>query len=187
MKALRRLTVRAAFPPELVRLGAIVTNLRWSWHPDSRDLLESVDPELWTASDADPVKMFGEVSAQRLAAILAKDRRFLRRMNDVFDDLTDYLEQPRWYQTSAGRKPADQHRLLFTGIRHCRGATAVLRRARHPRRRSSQGSRVTSVYRIIGVGLLYRAGYFSQSLSRDGLAAGALPVPRPPGSALSSR
>ena len=32
---------------------------------------------------------------------------------------------------------------------------------------------------LIGVGLLYRAGYFEQSLSADGLAARALPVPGP--------
>ena len=166
MKALRRLTVRAAFPPELVRLGAIVTNLRWSWHPDSRDLLELVDPELWTACDADPVKMFGELSAQRLA-ILAKDRRFLRRMNDVFDDLTDYLEQPRWYQ-------GQQDGSLPTSIAYFSpefGIAEVLPQysgglgilaGDHLKAASDLG------VPIIGVGLLYRAGYFSQSLSRDG-------------------
>ena len=46
MKALRRLTVRAAYPQELAGLGEIVANLRWSWHADSIDLFESVDPDL---------------------------------------------------------------------------------------------------------------------------------------------
>src|SRR6266516_2564862 len=95
VKALRRLTVRATFPAELAKLADIVTNLRWSWHPDSLDLLESVDPELWRASGGHPGRMLGEVSADRLA-MLARDRRFLRRLADVYDDLTDYLEQPRW-------------------------------------------------------------------------------------------
>ena len=143
-----------------------MTNLRWSWHPDSRDLLESVDPELWTACDADPVKMFGEVSAQRLA-ILAKDRRFLRRMNDVFDDLTDYLEQPRWYQ-------GQQDGSLPTSIAYFSpefGIAEVLPQysgglgilaGDHLKAASDLG------VPIVGVGLLYRAGYFSQSLSRDG-------------------
>ncbi|MDT4975031.1 MAG: glycogen phosphorylase, partial [Pseudonocardiales bacterium] len=80
MKALRRLTVRAAFPDRLTKLGAIVENLRWSWHPDSIDLLESVDPALWRACGHDPGRMLGEVSAERLAA-LAKDRKFLRRLD----------------------------------------------------------------------------------------------------------
>src|ERR1700755_638100 len=90
VKALRRLTVRAAFPAELVKLGDIVSNLRWSWHQDSQELLEAVDPDLWQAGGGDPGKMLGEVSAERLA-VLARDRRFLRRLDDVYDDLTDYL------------------------------------------------------------------------------------------------
>ncbi len=149
-----------------MRLGAIVGNLRWTWHPDSRDLLESVDPELWATCGADPGKLFGEVSAQRLA-VLAKDRRFLRRMNDVYDDLTDYLEQPRWYQSQ-------QDGSLPTSIAYFSpefGITEVLPQysgglgilaGDHLKAASDLG------VPIIGVGLLYRAGYFSQSLSRDG-------------------
>ena len=143
-----------------------MTNLRWSWHPDSRDLLESVDPELWTASDADPVKMFGEVSAQRLA-ILAKDRRFLRRMNDVFDDLTDYLEQPRWYQSQQdGSLPTSIAYFspefgIAEVLPQYSGGLGILA-GDHLKAASDLG------VPIIGVGLLYRAGYFSQSLSRDG-------------------
>ena len=68
VKALRRLTVRAAYPAELAKLGDIVANLRWSWHADSLDLLESVDPELWRSCGHDPGRMLGEVSAERFAA-----------------------------------------------------------------------------------------------------------------------
>jgi starch phosphorylase len=166
VKALRRLTVRAAFPPALERLGAIVTNLRWSWHPDSRDLLESVDPELWAATRGDPGKMFGEVSVQRLA-VLAKDRRFLRRMNDVYDDLTDYLEQPRWYQNQPdGTLPTSIGYFspefgITEVLPQYSGGLGILA-GDHLKAASDLG------VPIIGVGLLYRAGYFSQSLSRDG-------------------
>ena len=143
-----------------------MTNLRWSWHPDSRDLLESVDPELWAACDADPVKMFGEVSAQRLA-ILAKDRRFLRRMNDVYDDLTDYLEQPRWYQGQQdGSLPTciayfSPEFGITEALPQYSGGLGILA-GDHLKAASDLG------VPIIGVGLLYRAGYFRQSLSRDG-------------------
>ena len=172
MKALRRLTVRAAFPPELVKLGDIVNNLRWSWHPDSLDLLESVDPELWRASGAHPGRMLGEVSADRLA-MMARDRRFLRRLADVYDDLTDYLEQPRWYQhrqalSSAGSADLPDSIAYFSpefGIAEVlpqySGGLGILA-GDHLKAASDLG------VPIIGVGLLYRAGYFRQSLSRDG-------------------
>ncbi|HEY3714537.1 MAG TPA: alpha-glucan family phosphorylase [Jatrophihabitantaceae bacterium] len=168
MKALRRLTVRATFPVELAKLATIVNNLRWSWHPDSIDLLESVDPDLWRASGGDPGRMLGEVSAGRLS-VLARDRKFLRRLGDVHDDLTDYLEQPRWYQAQRDENPALPASIGYFSPEF--GITEVLPQysgglgilaGDHLKAASDLG------VPIIGVGLLYRAGYFSQSLSRDG-------------------
>ncbi|PZS25650.1 MAG: DUF3417 domain-containing protein [Pseudonocardiales bacterium] len=168
MKALRRLTVRAAFPDELSKLGAIVENLRWSWHPDSIDLLESVDPALWRGGGHDPSRLLGEVSAERLAA-LAKDRKFLRRLDDVHDDLTDYLTQPRWYQEQQEIDPSLPASIGYFSPEF--GITEVLPQysgglgilaGDHLKAASDLG------VPIIGVGLLYRGGYFRQSLSRDG-------------------
>jgi starch phosphorylase len=168
VKALRRLTVRAAFPAELVKLADIVDNLRWSWHPDSLDLLESVDPDLWHAVNRDPSRMLGEVSAERLAS-LARDRKFVRRLDDVCDDLTDYLTQPRWYQAQQADDPSLPDSIAYFSPEF--GITEVLPQysgglgilaGDHLKAASDLG------VPIIGVGLLYRAGYFRQSLSRDG-------------------
>src|SRR5206468_8411937 len=88
VRALRRFTVRAALPEPLLPLGDLVLNLRWSWHPESLDLFESVDPDTWDAVGHDPVRLLGEVGSDRMAA-LAKDRRFLRRLQGAWDDLQD--------------------------------------------------------------------------------------------------
>ncbi len=169
VKALRRLTVRAQFPAALEPLAVIVNNLRWSWHHESQDLLESVDPDLWRACGGDPGKMLGEVSAERLQA-LAADRKFLRRMSDVADDLADYLTAPRGYQRRQDAAPGS----LPESIAYFSpefGITEVLPQysgglgilaGDHLKAASDLGAP------IIGVGLLYRAGYFSQSLSSDG-------------------
>jgi len=166
VKALRRLTVRAAFPAELTKLGAIVSNLRWSWHPDSQDLLESVDPVLWAAFGGDPNRMLGEVSAERFTQ-LAADRKFLRRLDDLHDDLTDYLNQPRWYQKAAEAEwPASIAYFspefgITEVLPQYSGGLGILA-GDHLKAASDLG------VPIIGVGLLYRSGYFRQSLSRDG-------------------
>ena len=168
MKALRRLTVRAAYPAELARLGDIVANLRWSWHADSLDLLQAVDPELWRSCDRDPNRMLGEVSAERFAQ-LARDRKFLRRLDDVYDDLTDYLNQPRWYQEQQRERPDLPESIAYFSPEF--GITEVLPQysgglgilaGDHLKAASDLG------VPIIGVGLLYGSGYFRQSLSRDG-------------------
>jgi glycogen phosphorylase len=165
VKALRRLTVRAAYPAELASLGEIVANLRWSWHGESADLLAAVDPELWETCEHNPGRMLGEVSPDRFAQ-LAGDRRFLRRLKDIHDDLTDYLTQDRWYQKQPG--PLPDSIAYFSpefGITEVlpqySGGLGILA-GDHLKAASDLG------VPIIGVGLLYGAGYFRQSLSRDG-------------------
>src|SRR3954449_1094140 len=140
-------------------------NLRWSWHPDTRDLFEALDPELWHTCGGDPVKVLGEVSAERLAT-LAKDRRFLRRMQDVVDDLEEYLATPRWYQSLGADAPATiAYFSAEFGISEVlpqySGGLGILA-GDHLKAASDLG------VPLVGVGLLYRAGYFAQGLSANG-------------------
>src|SRR3954463_7146096 len=152
-------------------------NLRWSWNPDCLDLFESVDSETWEAVGHDPVRLLGEVGADRMAA-LAKDRRFLRRLSDAADDLHDYLEQPRWYQ---GLRDVPQAIAYFSpefGITEVlpqySGGLGILA-GDHLKAASDLGAP------IVGVGLLYRSGYFSQALTADGWQAEHYPPLDPHG------
>ena len=141
-------------------------NLRWSWHPETLDLFESVDPELWRATKGDPVRLLGEVDHDRLLA-LAADRRFVRRLTDVYDELQDYLSAQLWYQRQnlPGAPGAIAYFSPEFGITEVlpqySGGLGILA-GDHLKTASDLG------VPIIGVGLLYRAGYFVQSLSRDG-------------------
>src|SRR5438067_272049 len=164
VRALRRFTVRAALPDALAQLGDIVMNLRWSWHPESMDLFEAVDPATWTAVGHDPLRLLGEVDPERLAE-LAGDRRFLRRLADAYDDLQHYLGQPRWYQSLPDVPSSIAYFSPEFGIAEVlpqySGGLGILA-GDHLKAASDLG------VPIIGVGLLYRRGYFRQSLSPDG-------------------
>jgi starch phosphorylase len=140
-------------------------NLRWSWHPETRDLFEALDPELWQRTGGDAVRVLGGVSAERLAQ-LAKDRKFVRRLQDAVDDLQEYLTTPRWYQSLGAEAPAS---IAYFSAEF--GITEVLPQysgglgilaGDHLKAASDLG------VPLVGVGLLYRAGYFAQSLSADG-------------------
>ncbi|MFP5372956.1 MAG: DUF3417 domain-containing protein, partial [Actinomycetes bacterium] len=85
MRALRRFTVRLALPTPLQPLSELVMNLRWSWHPASLDLFREVDPQTWEAVGHDPVRLLGDVSPERLAA-LAGDADFLSRLQAAHAD-----------------------------------------------------------------------------------------------------
>ena len=140
-------------------------NLRWSWHPESADLFASVDPDIWEAVSHDPVRLLGEVSSSRLAE-LSVDRRFLRRLQNAAGELDDYLTGDRWYQRLG---PDAARSIAYFSPEY--GITAVLPQysgglgilaGDHLKAASDLG------VPILGVGLLYRRGYFRQSLSRDG-------------------
>src|SRR4051794_23133192 len=139
-------------------------NLRWSWNPDALDLFESVDPQTWESVGHDPGRLLGEVGAQRLAA-LAKDRTFLGRLQDAYDDLQRYLTEPRWYQRLKDVPQAIAYFSPEFGITEVlpqySGGLGILA-GDHLKAASDLG------VPILGVGLLYRRGYFKQSLSPDG-------------------
>ncbi len=165
VRAIRRFTVRTVLPPRLAGLSDLVNNLRWSWHAETLDLFESIDPAVWRSVRCDPSRLLGEVSPERFAQ-LAQDEHFLSRLDAAVADLRRYLDSDHWFQTLGPNAP--QSVAYFSPEF---GITAVLPQysgglgilaGDHLKTASDLG------VPIIGVGLLYRRGYFNQSLSRDG-------------------
>ena len=186
VRAIRRFTVRPVLPESLAALGVLAGNLRWSWHPPTQDLFAAVDPEAWVASSYDPTKLLGLVPSSRLEA-LGRDEAFLNRLSEAHSDLDRYLTGDRWYQSL----PADGPDAAPAAIGYFSpefGITAVLPQysgglgilaGDHLKTASDLG------VPIVGVGLLYRHGYFRQSLSADGWQEETYPVLDPDGLPLS--
>ncbi|MEV8596879.1 glycosyltransferase family 1 protein [Streptomyces sp. NPDC052012] len=173
MKAIRRFTVRPVLPEPLRPLSDLARNLRWSWHAETRDLFESVDPERWAAAGRDPVRLLGSVPPARLAE-LAADRPFLDRLGAVVRDLDDYMTGDRWYQAQTDRLPSAVAYFspefgITAALPQYSGGLGILA-GDHLKAASDLG------VPLIGVGLLYRHGYFRQSLSRDGWQQEHYPV-----------
>ncbi|MGW4182809.1 alpha-glucan family phosphorylase [Streptomyces albidoflavus] len=172
MKAMRRFTVRPVLPEPLSPLSDLARNLRWSWHAETRELFQSVDPARWAAT-GDPVRLLAAVPPERLDT-LAADRRFRLRLAAAVDDLTDYLEGDRWYQRQEGSPPAAVAYFspefgVTAALPQYSGGLGILA-GDHLKSASDLG------VPLIGVGLLYRHGYFRQSLSRDGWQQEHYPV-----------
>ncbi|WOX21976.1 alpha-glucan family phosphorylase [Streptomyces solicathayae] len=172
MKAIRRFTVRPVLPDTLRPLAGLARNLRWSWHEPTRALFDSLAPE--GLSGADPVRVLGALEAPRLAA-LAADREFLDRLGVAAEELDTYLSGPRWYQEqSGGRGPAAVAYFspefgVAAALPQYSGGLGILA-GDHLKSASDLG------VPLIGVGLLYRHGYFRQSLGRDGWQQEQYPV-----------
>ncbi|MHC5904126.1 alpha-glucan family phosphorylase [Streptomyces sp. S6] len=174
MKAIRRFTVRPVLPDALRPLTELARNLRWSWHPATRELFREVDPVRWDAV-GDPVRLLGAVPPQRLAE-LAEDTGFLERLAAAGADLDAYTGGARWYQRQpgAGELPAAVAYFspefgITAALPQYSGGLGILA-GDHLKTASDLG------VPLIGVGLLYRHGYFRQTLSRDGWQQEHYPV-----------
>ncbi len=180
MRAIRRFTVHPVLPEPLAPLRGLMLNLRWSWHTETLELFAAIDPEGWERADQDPATLLAQVPQERLAS-LAADRRFLRRLSNAADDLRDYLAGPHWYQ-AAGELDAPPAGIAYFSPEY--GITAALPQysgglgilaGDHLKAASDLG------VPLIGVGLLYRHGYFTQSLSAEGWQAERYPASDPNG------
>jgi starch phosphorylase len=165
MRALRSFTVRPSLPPGLAALEELAMNLRWSWDAQTRDLFRWVDPDAWDATVHDPVRLLGLVSRERLDA-LVDDPGFMRFLGEVREEHQRYLDGDRWFQakgTSPLRSVAyfSPEFGIAEALPQYSGGLGVLA-GDHLKAASDLG------VPLVGIGLMYRHGYFRQSLSADG-------------------
>ncbi|TML63045.1 MAG: glycosyltransferase family 1 protein, partial [Actinobacteria bacterium] len=140
-------------------------NLRWSWDQRTRDVFRWIDPDAWDASGRDPIRLLGLVERRRLDE-LAADTGFMRFLGEVHDGLRRHLTSTRWFQ---GRKGSPLRRVAYfspefgiaEALPQYSGGLGVLA-GDHLKAASGLG------VPLLGVGLLYRYGYFRQELDADG-------------------
>ena len=136
-------------------------------------------PRLWDEQGKDPIGLLGEVAPARLAE-LAADEAFVGRANALRDDLRAYLSEPRWYQIARSRTRRGTIAYfspefgIAAALPQYSGGLGILA-GDHLKSASDLG------VPIVGVGLFYRAGYFRQSISRDGWQEESYPVLDPDG------
>ena len=193
MKATGTVSVSYNIPSALQPLVRLAMNVRWSWHRPTQELFRGIDPELWSRVNG-PMAMLHASPRSSLEA-LAADGDFLGKMRAAADDLDAYLQESLWFQHShaehevadaettgaTNRTATDPIAAYFSmefGIHPSlpiySGGLGVLA-GDHLKSASDLG------VPLIGVGLLYTHGYFTQSLSADGWQEEAY-VAHPPAS-----
>lgn len=155
-------------PNWLRGLRWIAMNLRWSWHAPTRDLFEFLDPDLWREVEENPIAWLRALDASRVRRIDAREDTS-DRIAAAFADLRAYLTASTWYDSPEG--PGEDRPVAIAYFSPEYGITAVLPQysgglgilaGDHLKSASDLG------VPIIGVGLLYGAGYFRQALSQEG-------------------
>lgn len=169
MKTIHKFRVRPTLPDRINPLLEIAHNLWWTWNPDAVALFGRMDPDVWREVKHNPVALLSRVDQIRLNE-LASHEAFLAHLDRVLTDLRHYAAHPTWY--SEVHKESPENRIAYFsaefGLHEClpiyAGGLGVLA-GDHLKSSSELG------LPLVGVGLLYRQGYFHQQLGRDGMQA----------------
>jgi len=167
MKALRTYFVEPNLDGPLALLSELAFNMRWTWDADTRELFHRLDPDLWESCRRNPVKLLGEVAADRYDKLL-EDESFLYQLEKVRVAHTKYLEvKDSWFAKAHpdAERPMVAYFSAEFGIGDAvpifSGGLGVLA-GDHLKAASDLG------VPIVGVGLAYQAGYFRQYLNAEG-------------------
>lgn len=163
-------TVKPRLEGELAALDTIARNLWLSWNFDAVSLFIRIDPDAWAASGQNPVQMLGMVSQERFDQ-LAQDDSFIATLNDVKNRFDRYNKKNEtWYK--GPKTPVTAYFSMEFGIDISlptySGGLGILS-GDHIKTASDLG------LPLVGVGLLYRQGYFQQYLNADGFQQESYP------------
>jgi starch phosphorylase len=163
---IRTFQVFPDLPDALKPLNELAHNIWWMWHPDAVELFHRLDRTLWNEVYHNPVKLLGAIQQEKLAAA-ALDEGFLAHLSRVYMMFKSHLSEKGWFN----KAHAEESKLLVAyfsaefGLHESlpiySGGLGILA-GDHLKSASEIG------LPLIGVGLLYRQGYFQQYLSADG-------------------
>ena len=151
-------------PPELAALGDLALDLRWTWSHQADALWQRIDAEAWERT-RNPWTILQDISPARARA-LAADPYFTGELQRLAADRRLYLDDPGWFAlaTNAPLKGVAYFSMEF-GVGEAlplyAGGLGVLA-GDYLKTASDLG------VPIVGIGLLYREGYFRQTIDAAG-------------------
>ena len=161
------LEVNPKIPERLERLEELANNLWYSWDSPTRGLFSSLSHPLWQASNHNP-KAFLKRADQKKLEAAAENPIFLGALNRVLSAYDSYHETPSMGHVHGHPFKNDDLIAYFcaefgfhSSLPIYSGGLGILA-GDHCKAASDMG------LPFIGIGLLYRQGYFQQSLTADG-------------------
>jgi len=166
MNPVRSFVVLPALPEALKQVRELAYNLWWTWNPEAIELFRRLDLDLWRDLRHNPVVMLSRLRQERLDR-LSRDPAYIAYLDRVLESLDAYLKAPTWFEQNYGHEGVGTIAYFSAefGIHEClpiySGGLGILA-GDHLKSASDLG------LPLVGVGLLYRQGYFHQYLTNDG-------------------
>ena len=155
----KRIIVKSRLPEKLNYLNELTRNLWWTWDDDAQNLFEQINPEIWQICEHNPVILFEQVNYDRLIE-LSNNEEYVRKLEDVFKGFQEYMSEK-----IDNRQPKIAYFSMEYGIHNSlklySGGLGILA---GDYLKEASDSKID----IVGLGLLYRYGYFTQLITTNG-------------------
>ena len=152
-------------PPRLEGLRRLAYNLHWAWHPRTRGLFSLIDRMAWTRY-RNPIPV---ISGPTDWSRLLDDAKFLAEYHDVLDEFDGYMANGsgHWFQRRYG-DALDGPIAYFCAEYGLHESLGIYSGGLGVLAGDHMKTASDMALPAIGVGLLYRKGYFRQSIDADG-------------------
>lgn len=155
----REVATSSHLPAGLEHLKELAYNYWWTWNHEAADLFSNLDNELWEQGRHNPVMLLEQMNYDKLEALTC-NKVFMECLEDIYTRFRTYIDVP-----------VDQSRPSVAYFSMEYGLSKVLKiysgglgiLAGDYLKEASDSN-----VNLCAVGLLYRYGYFNQSLSMNG-------------------
>jgi len=164
---LRTFTIKSLIPEKIQGLRKLAYNLYWAWMPDAHQLFNRLDPVLYEKLGNNPVGLMEMIEPQLLEAACENDN-YMQLYEEVMKKFDKYMNSTTAIIKSgefiSKERPVAYFSMEF-GLHESlpiySGGLGIL-----------SGDHIKSSsdlnINLVGVGLLYRKGYFKQGISHEG-------------------
>lgn len=154
-----KVLIKPGIPERFNGLKRLSRNLWWSWNPEATDLFKMIDPRRWEEFNHNPMALIESLTINQIHD-LENNEEFISQLDNVYEKFESYMKQ-------AHNKP--KHQIAYFSMEYglhdtvqiFSGGLGIL--AGDYLKEASDSN-----INLIGVGLLYRYGYFRQTLTAHG-------------------
>jgi len=154
-------------PDRIKRLGELAYNLWWAWNPDGMRLFLQLDRRLWEEVSHNPIAFLHQIDQDYLKQA-AKDEYYLKEYDRVMGEFDAYMAaDDTWFKQNHADLDGQLMAYfsfefgLHESMPFYAGGLGILS-GDHLKESSDLG------LPLIGVGFIYKEGYFVQTITADG-------------------
>jgi len=150
----KKIFIKTDLPEKIAFIEELSKNIWWTWNKDAESLFRYIDNELWEEVEYNPVALIEKLTVRDLNK-LESDKTFLKNLDSVEKSFRKYMDV---------KKPKDKIAYfsmefgLHDTVKIFSGGLGIL--AGDYMKEASDSN-----FNMVGVGLLYRNGYFKQKIT----------------------